>query len=51
MVVIPAGSFLMGSPPRDEKGRSYERPQHRVTIGTRFAIGRYPVTFAEYDHF
>lgn len=30
--LIPAGSFLMGSP-EDEKGRQiYESPQHRVTI-------------------
>ena len=51
MVVIPAGSFLMGSPP-DEEGRAAdEGPQHRVTVGRRFAIGKCVVTFAEYDHF
>jgi formylglycine-generating enzyme required for sulfatase activity len=51
MVVIPAGSFLMGSPD-DEKERSDpEGPQHRVEIGYRFALGRYAVTFDEYDHF
>ena len=51
MVVIPAGQLLMGSPP-DELGRyDNEGPHHRVTIGYRFAIGRYAVTFAEYDHF
>jgi formylglycine-generating enzyme required for sulfatase activity len=51
MVVIPAGSFLMGSPD-DELGR-YERegPQHRVTIEEPFAIARYPTTFGEYDYF
>ena len=51
MVVIPAGSFLMGSPPGEKGRRDGEGPQHRVTIGYRFAVGRYPVTFAEYDHF
>ena len=51
MVVIPAGEFLMGSPEK-EKGRwNDEGPQHKVTIGSRFALGRYPVTFDEYDHF
>ena len=47
MVVIPAGSFIMGSP---EEGRySFkqtpvdEKPQHRVEIKS-FAIGKYPVT-------
>ena len=47
MVVIPGGSFLMGSPP-DEPGRlQVEGPQHRVKV-RRFAIGRYEVTFAEW---
>ena len=50
MVVIPAGTFLMGSP--EEEGRWYaEGPQHTVTIRTRFALGRYAVTFDEYDQF
>jgi Sulfatase-modifying factor enzyme 1/TIR domain len=45
MVALPTGEFQMGSP------NEQERPQHRVMIGYRFAIGRHPVTFAEYDHF
>lgn len=46
MVVLPAGEFLMGS----EVGRyDNEGPQHRVQIGYRLAIGRYPVTFEEWD--
>jgi formylglycine-generating enzyme required for sulfatase activity len=49
MVVIPAGSFLMGSP-AGEKGREAdEGPQHRVRIAKSFALGKYEVTFAEYD--
>jgi formylglycine-generating enzyme required for sulfatase activity len=49
MVALPKGSFLMGSP----KGVGYdnERPQHYVSIGYRLAVGRYPVTFEEYDRF
>jgi formylglycine-generating enzyme required for sulfatase activity len=51
MVAIPAGQFLMGSPP-DEEGRSdAEGPQHKVTIGYRYAIGRYSVTVGEYKRF
>ncbi|RMD68212.1 MAG: PEGA domain-containing protein, partial [Gammaproteobacteria bacterium] len=51
MVVIPPGRFLMGSP-FDEEGRdSDEGPQHRVSIARPFAIGRYEVTFEEYDRF
>jgi Sulfatase-modifying factor enzyme 1/TIR domain len=51
LVVIPAGEFLMGSSDQEEGGYENERPRHRVTIGRRFALGRYPVTFDEYDRF
>jgi formylglycine-generating enzyme required for sulfatase activity len=51
LVVIPVGEFQMGSTDSEEGGREDERPQHRVAIGRRFAIGRYPVTFDEYDRF
>ena len=43
MVVIPAGAFTMGS------GAIYESPVHKVTIAKPFAIGRYEVTFDEWD--
>ncbi len=50
MVRIPAGEFLMGSP-EDENGRwGDEGPQHKVQVET-FAIGKYEVTFDEYDLF
>nr|VFJ53896.1 MAG: Formylglycine-generating enzyme, required for sulfatase activity, contains SUMF1/FGE domain [Candidatus Kentron sp. DK] len=50
MVVIPAGKFLMGSPP-EEKGRDdNEGPQHLVSVA-QFALGATEVTFAEYDRF
>ena len=45
MVVVPAGSYRMGS--RD--GYPDEEPVHKVTIGAPFAVGRYEVTFAEWD--
>jgi formylglycine-generating enzyme required for sulfatase activity len=49
MVVIPPGSFLMGSPPT-EKGRSNnEGPQHPVKIGSRFAVSQSEITFADWD--
>ena len=41
----------MGSPPGEEGRDDDEGPQHRVEIGYRFALGRYAVTFDEYDHF
>jgi formylglycine-generating enzyme required for sulfatase activity len=49
MVVVPSGSFKMGSP-EDEPERSVgEGPQHKVTIKQPFAVGKYSVTFAEWD--
>ncbi len=50
MVVIPAGEFLMGSP-EDEEGRDDNERQHPVTIEQPFAMGKYAVTFEEYDRF
>ena len=49
LVVVPAGSFLMGSPPNEEGRRDDEGPQHVVTIARPFAVGVYEVTFAEWD--
>lgn len=47
MVLIPGGSFTMGSP-KDELGRSEdEGPQHQVTIDP-FLMGKYPVTQAQW---
>lgn len=49
MVVVPAGSFVMGSPADEEGHSADEEPQHRVTIGRPFAAGKYEVTAAEWD--
>jgi len=51
MVVVPAGRFVMGSPSAEEGHDDDESPQHFVTIAEPFALGRYPVTFDEYDEF
>jgi len=49
MVVVPAGSFLMGSP-ASEPGRYHdEGPQHTVTFAKPFAVARFAVTFDEWD--
>ncbi len=49
MVVVQAGAFSMGSP-TSEPGRSDdEAPQHTVAIARRFAVGRFEVTFDEWD--
>jgi formylglycine-generating enzyme required for sulfatase activity len=47
MVKIPTGKFLMGS----QHGSPDQLPTHRVTIDQPFAIGKYEVTFDQYDRF
>jgi formylglycine-generating enzyme required for sulfatase activity len=56
MVIIPAGSFMMGSP-ENEKGRSFnpdagpiEGPQRVVNI-PQFAAGKFDITKAEWAAF
>jgi formylglycine-generating enzyme required for sulfatase activity len=48
MIVVPAGSFTMGSP-SNEPGREDGESQVRVTIAKPFAAGRFAVTFDEWD--
>lgn len=49
MVVIAPGSFSMGSPDDETSRDPTEGPVVPVTIRKPFAIGRYEVTFAEWD--
>ncbi len=47
MVLIPGGSFMMGSPEDELERRESESPQHRVNIKP-FCMGKYPVTQAQW---
>jgi formylglycine-generating enzyme required for sulfatase activity len=47
MVMIPSGSFMMGSPETEEGSTDDERPQHQVTIKA-FCLGKYQVTQAQW---
>lgn len=49
MVVIPAGEFTMGSPESEAGHEKDEGPQRRVAIARPFAVGKYEVTFGEWD--
>lgn len=49
MVVVPAGSFTMGSPVTEQDHQSQEEPQHEVAILQPFAVSKYALTFAEWD--
>ncbi len=49
MVKVPPDTFLMGSPESEESRRFSEGPQHQVTISNPFAVGKFEVTFREWD--
>lgn len=51
MQLILPGEFTMGSGDDDPLAKPDEKPQHPVTISRAFALGRFPVTFEEYDRF
>jgi formylglycine-generating enzyme required for sulfatase activity len=47
MMLIPGGTFIMGSPKKEEDSTDSERPQHEVTIEP-FWLGQYQVTQAQW---
>ena len=51
VVVVPAGSFRMGSPSGEQGRDAREGPAHDVTIASPFAIGVYEVTVSEFGQF
>ena len=51
LVVLPAGTFTMGTPD-DEVGREPdEGPLHAVTFAKPFAMSRFQITAAEWDSY
>jgi len=51
MQCIPAGTFRMGSPASDKEAYGYEKPEHGMTLSEPSYLGRFPVTFEEFDRF
>tara|TARA_Y100000588_G_C14219750_1_gene910484 strand:+ start:136 stop:1182 length:1047 start_codon:yes stop_codon:yes gene_type:complete len=49
MIVVPSGGFMMGSPENEEGRFDDEGPVRHVSVRQPFAIGKYEVTFAEWD--
>jgi formylglycine-generating enzyme required for sulfatase activity len=49
MVVVPKGSFMMGTPANEPDRFKGEDPIHRVTLAKPFAVGRFAVSFDEWD--
>lgn len=48
MVLIPAGSFVMGSPEEELERSTSEGPQREVTFRKPFLLGKYPITQAQW---
>src|SRR5690625_7562132 len=51
MIVIPTGSFEMGSPDREKDRSSNEGPQHRVTFERGFALSVTAVSVGQFARF
>jgi formylglycine-generating enzyme required for sulfatase activity len=55
MVVVPAGSFMMGSPESEPEREGWKRgtesPHHKVSIARPFAVGRHSVTRGQFAAF
>jgi len=49
LVLIPAGSFLMGSPPEEPGHKANEGPVHEVHLTKDFYLGIHPVTQEQYQ--
>ena len=49
MIVVPAGSFMMGSLASEAGREPDEEPQHKVTIAKPFAVAKFELTFADWD--
>ena len=50
LIRVPAGEYLMGSPPT-EKGRRNDEPRRRVTLTRAFEIGQFEVTRGQFRTF
>ena len=51
MVVVPAGSFMMGSPETEPGRFPNESPLHKVTIAQPFAVDRHAITRGQFAAF
>ncbi len=49
--MLPAGKFLIGSPASEQGRAKQEAPQHDGNFRQAFALGKFEVTFEEYDGF
>ncbi|MDX1625566.1 MAG: formylglycine-generating enzyme family protein [Wenzhouxiangellaceae bacterium] len=51
MVVVPSGSYMMGSPDDEDDRRGNEGPRHRVTFERGFGLSQNEVTVGQFRQF
>jgi formylglycine-generating enzyme required for sulfatase activity len=51
VVLIPPGTFRMGSPDDDQEAQNDEKPAHEVTLSQPFWLGKYEVTVGQFRRF
>ena len=51
MIVVPPGTFMMGSPTTEAGRLDFEGPPHHVVIPYAFAVGIYDITRGEFERF
>lgn len=51
MVLIPAGTFLMGAVPGDQRAKDNEKPQHQVTLTKAYYTDRTEVSIEQWKKF
>jgi formylglycine-generating enzyme required for sulfatase activity len=49
LILIPPGSFEMGAGENDKFATMLELPRREVVIPKSFGLGKYPVTFSQFD--
>jgi formylglycine-generating enzyme required for sulfatase activity len=49
MVVVPQGTFMMGTPATEPERSKGEDPVHQVTIAKPFAVARFSISFDDWD--
>ena len=51
MVVVPAGTYLMGAPPNEADRQAWDGPQVNVSFAEPFAIARTETTYKQFAAF
>lgn len=51
MILVQPGGFMQGSPPGEAGREADEGPQRRVTISRAYYMGKFPVTFSQFERF